>query len=141
MLSGGFPRPPGTGLPRGVPKDVSPTNQAPTAVPATRPRVPRRGRSVSSKYPAPGIEIRYSDVSRQLQKPLSRSDRSCRLHTAPLHISQFRYLSRRTHLELRLASQAAQGHSTQAHRDGAEGSTLVKATWKRKAREGLHMRR
>ena len=64
MLSGGFPRPPGTGLPKGVPKDVSPTNQAPTAVPATRPPVPRRGRSVSSKDPAPRIEIRYSDVPR-----------------------------------------------------------------------------
>lgn len=95
---------------------------------------------MSSKDPAPRTEIRYSDVPRERQKPLPAGPLFSP-HTAPLHSSQFRHLSRRTHLELRPASQAAQGHSTQAHRDGAEHSALVKATRERKAREGLHMRR
>lgn len=53
------------------------------------------------------------------------------LHRDPApspHTSQFSHLSRRTHLELGPASRAAQGHGTQAHRYGAEGSALAKAT-------------
>lgn len=66
---------------------------------------------------------------------------SSRPHTTPFHTPRFRHLGRRTHLEPRPASQTPQGHGTQAHSDCAEGSALVTDAWKRKARDGSHMRK
>lgn len=48
---------------------MPPIYQASTAVPATTPPVPRRGRSIPSKDSAPRIEIRYSEVPKSRQKP------------------------------------------------------------------------
>lgn len=107
VLSWG-PVPPGTGLPGGVPKDVSPTNQAPAAIPATGPPVPARGRSASSRaQPAgggPALRVPGHGPPPLLaaHRPLRRSERR---------------LGRRTHL-----SSARRGGSQYAGADG--GSTL-----------------
>lgn len=101
------------------------------------PRIPPHG-SRSSTPMFPGIDRNYFPGRRESDVLFSPSLRpSPHLYPTPSpHTSQFRHLSRGTHLELRPASWAAQGHSTQAQRWRGR-STLVKTTSKRKAREGL----
>lgn len=100
------------------------------------PRTPPHG----SRYGTPRLPGTSGNhfLGRRGAEPLFSPSHRPSPHLEPAlspHTSRVSRLSRRTHLELRPASRAAQGHSTQAHRNGAEGSALAKATWKRKAGE------
>lgn len=110
------PRSPGPGLPRGVPKDSFPTNQTPTATPATRPPLPGRGRSASSKGPSsPTGWDPVLRVPRLRQNPLPR--RAALLAcTPPLSAARGAATSAAVRTWSSAPPRAAQGRSTQAQR-------------------------
>lgn len=87
VLNWGSPNPKGW-APRGL-GNVSLTNQAPTAVPANRPPVPKRGRSVPSKDPAPtdrdpALRCSQGPAETTFQAGEERT-RSSRLDTSPFY--------------------------------------------------------